>query len=315
MRLPRGLLRYAATTANIIGIDALVGRRHRGVGAIFIAHSIVRDRRDYLLDELRTSAEFLETLIDHLLATGTDIVTLDEALARLGTASPRPFACFTFDDGYKDNLTVALPLFERRGLPFTVFVTTCMIHRTIDHWWTGLAEIIKSHDTVEIEELGRRYRTSSFSEKVAAFRAVKRAFESVRLSRQGLASLFASYKVNLHELLDRDALNEHDLKTLASHPLVQIGGHTTTHPHLSTLPAEEARREMADNKRWLEGLLQRPIRHFAYPFGNRSACGRREALLACEVGFRSAVTTRMGNILTAHRDHPMALPRLRQVGS
>lgn len=311
MHLPPAIVRYAASAANLTGVDSLVGRRHRGIGAIFVAHSIVPDRRSYLLDELRTSAEFLDSVITHLLASGTEIVSLSEAISRLHMNSPRPFASFTFDDGYKDNLNVALPIFQRRGVPFTVFVTTCMIDRTINHWWSGLAEIVKSHDTVEVEETARRYRSSTFPQKVAVFRDLKHAVESATVSPAGIAALFTSYGISLTEIVDRDALSEADLRTLAASPLVEIGAHTTSHPHLSRLAACEVRREMQSNKSWLEALLERPIRHFAYPFGGSASCGWREAALARDVGFRSAVTTRMGNLLPAHRDHLTALPRLR----
>lgn len=37
-------------------------------------------------------------------------------------ASGAPAAAFTFDDGYRDTLTVAAPLLASRGIPFSVFV-------------------------------------------------------------------------------------------------------------------------------------------------------------------------------------------------
>jgi peptidoglycan/xylan/chitin deacetylase (PgdA/CDA1 family) len=186
-----------------------------------------------------------------------------------------------------------------------------MIDRSIDHWWSGLAEIIRRHDAVAVEETGVRYRTSTLGEKVAALRALKGAVQEAAISSAGLAALYTAYDINLAEILDRDALNESELRRLAAHPLVEIGAHTTTHPHLSRLTASAARRELKSNKDWLEGLLDRPVRHFAYPFGGPSSCGRREVALARELGFRSAVTTRIGNLFAAHRHHLTALPRLR----
>jgi len=95
-----------------------------------------------LFDDLRTSSAFLESLIRPFIANGIDIVTIDDVVRRLEGASARPFVCFTFDDGFKDNLTTVLPIFARHNAPFTVFVTTCFIERMIDNWWTGLAEIL-----------------------------------------------------------------------------------------------------------------------------------------------------------------------------
>ena len=75
---------------------------------------------------------------------------MDEAVRRLNGENPRPFACFTFDDGYADNLTRVLPIMERFNAPFTVFVTTGMITREIDAWWFGLAALVRSHDRIEL---------------------------------------------------------------------------------------------------------------------------------------------------------------------
>jgi peptidoglycan/xylan/chitin deacetylase (PgdA/CDA1 family) len=54
------------------------------------------------------------------------VVTLDETLR---TAANRRLAAITFDDGYRDNLTVALPLLERFQLPLTLFVAAGFVGR------------------------------------------------------------------------------------------------------------------------------------------------------------------------------------------
>jgi peptidoglycan/xylan/chitin deacetylase (PgdA/CDA1 family) len=46
------------------------------------------------------------------------------------------------------------------------------------------------------------------------------------------------------------------------------GGHTRRHTDLTAVSPEEARREVEAGKQDLENLLQRPVRSFAYPFGN-----------------------------------------------
>jgi peptidoglycan/xylan/chitin deacetylase (PgdA/CDA1 family) len=66
---------------------------------------------------------------------------LDEAVQRLRDENTRPFAAFTFDDGYADNLTRALPIMERFEAPFTIYVTTGMVTPEIDAWWFGLGRI------------------------------------------------------------------------------------------------------------------------------------------------------------------------------
>ena len=309
--LALNLFRHGATALNISGLDGLIGRNHKGIGAVFVLHSIVRDRQDYLFDSLRTSSAFLESLIRHFITNRIDIVTIGEVARRLEEESARPFVCFTFDDGFKDNLTTALPIFARHNVPFTVFVTTCFIERMMDNWWTGLAEILKKQDLVDIPELGMRYQTGTFAEKVAAYQDLSDAIRHGSLTREGLDRLLLRSGVTIAEVLDRDALDLAELRTLAAHPLAEIGGHTTNHPRLSQLSAEEVRCEMIENKHWLEVNINRDVHHFAYPFGDRSSCGPREAQIASDIGFKTALSTRIGNLFTEHRAHLRALPRLR----
>ncbi len=73
--------------------------------------------------------------------------------------------------------------------------------------------------------------------------------------------------------------------------LVRFEPHTVTHPVLTTLSREDARREIAESKAEVESELERPARLFCYPGGYYSP---REAALVRECGFRAAVTCEFG---------------------
>ena len=63
----------------------------------------------------------------------------------------------TFDDGYRDNLTVALPLLEKFGLPMTLFVTAGFVGREGYLSKEELREISK-HPLVTIGAHGLSHR-------------------------------------------------------------------------------------------------------------------------------------------------------------
>ncbi|MBF0285295.1 MAG: polysaccharide deacetylase family protein [Magnetococcales bacterium] len=69
----------------------------------------------------------------------------------------------------------------------------------------------------------------------------------------------------------------------------EIGGHTRSHPDLPRLPLAEARREVVENKAWLEEILGREITGFCYPRGRHAPAVRE---LVRQAGFRYARTTR-----------------------
>lgn len=302
---------HTASALNFVGADSFLGRRHRGVGCVFVLHSVVYDRQDYLNDPLRTSAAFLDTVIAHYLSEGVDIVSLDTAIERLKIPSPPPFVCFTFDDGYKDNKTVALPIFERYSVPFAVFVTTCLINRTVNHWWMGLMDLINRHDSIVVEALDREFIVSEFKNKVTVYQYLCAQGSSGALSQNQLKDLFGKYEISVENILDADALTEGEVQQLSKHPLVEIGAHTENHLHLKQLGDVEARREMLDNKVWLENITGREINHFAYPYGGCESCGEREFAIARDIGFQTGMTTRIGNLMPEHVLQPTALPRLR----
>ena len=112
-----------------------------GVGAIFMLHH-VRPRRDAEFQpnrHLEVTPEFLRATLAHLRASGIDIVTMDEMHRRLVERDfSRRFACFTLDDGYRDNRDFALPVMREFDAPFTVYVTSDFAEGTGRLWWIAL---------------------------------------------------------------------------------------------------------------------------------------------------------------------------------
>ncbi len=112
-----------------------------GVGAIFMLHH-VRPGRDAAFQpnsHLEVTPEFLRAMLSHLRTQGVDIVTLDEVHQRLIERNfARRFACFTLDDGYRDNRDFALPVMREFDAPFTVYVASDFAEGIGRLWWIAL---------------------------------------------------------------------------------------------------------------------------------------------------------------------------------
>jgi peptidoglycan/xylan/chitin deacetylase (PgdA/CDA1 family) len=293
--------------AHRSGISRAIGQRYRGHGVVFMLHSVVHDDAFHPEAMLRCPAGRLDWILRWLKSNGIALVSLDEAIARLAEPRSGRFAAFTFDDGYLDNLTHALPVMERHEAPFTVFVTTGMLTGEIDAWWFGLSKLIATRDSIEIA--GERFGCSSRAAKQRTFLAIESKIHGNYALLPEVKRVIASSGFDCTTLALQEGLRAENLRKLASHPLVTIGGHTATHINLAQATAVRVEQEMRDNRVFLEGIIQKPVAHFAYPFGNPDACGPREADIAKAVGFRSAVTTRRGSLFAEHLRHLHALPR------
>jgi peptidoglycan/xylan/chitin deacetylase (PgdA/CDA1 family) len=314
MAMPPLVRTAVSLGAHVTGLSRLIAARYRGRGMIFALHSVVDDETFYPDYTLRCPASRLEWALRWLRDEGVDFVSLDEAVRRLNEQNPRPFACFTLDDGYADNLTRALPVMERFGAPFTVFVTTGMITREIDGWWFGLAALVRSHDRVELPAARLSFECPDLPRKQHAFKTIESLVHKDFSLLPHLREAIANSTIDCRALVDREALSIEALCCLSSHPLVTIGGHTTTHRNLAEAPAAAAQWEIAENRRFLQEVTGQPIEHFAYPFGHERACGEREAQVCRDVGFRTAVTTRAGTLFAEHARDLHALPRLHLAG-
>jgi peptidoglycan/xylan/chitin deacetylase (PgdA/CDA1 family) len=278
-------------------------------GAILIFHDVQECPRGELMEG--TDVTFLDHALVWLKDNGWEVTSLDEGLRRLMQEDGGPrFVVLTFDDGYRDNVTRALPILELHDAPFTIFVPTGAPTRTLYSWWLGLRALFRMCDTVTIDGMDRRFECPDIASKTAALAKVTQWVHSDLRRACMLAPTFAAAGISLSALNDTYFLDENELKELARHPLASIGAHTSSHVMLSTLEPTSVLREMSDNRSYLEQLLQRPIKHFAYPYGGKGACGEREEKIAAEVGFLSAVTTRSAPLTTAHGLRPLFLPRI-----
>ena len=293
--------------AHRFGIIRAIAPRYQGRGVIFMLHSVVDDDAFFPEEMLRCPVGRLDWIVRYLRSHDVEIVSLGDAIARLNAPDSRPFAAFTFDDGYADNLTHALPVMARHNAPFTVYVTTGMVNGEIDGWWFGLSELIRTNDQITLA--GRHFACQSPAAKQRTFLALEQIIHGNYAVLPEIKALIRQHGIGNLALARREGLTIDQLRALARHPLVTIGGHTTTHINLAQASASAVEQEMADNLAFLENAIQTQVAHFAYPFGNVDACGLREAAIAKTVGFQSAVTTQRGSIFPEHLAHLYELPR------
>jgi peptidoglycan/xylan/chitin deacetylase (PgdA/CDA1 family) len=295
-------------------LPRLIRRLSSSRGVIFTLHRVLPDEPAAFSPNaiLQVKPEFLAYTIARLRELGLDIVDIDEAVRRVEAVEPqRPFAVFTFDDAYRDNLEHALPILRRLQCPFTLYVPTALVDGAGEIWWQALEDIIAAQAIVMVADMGE-IPCGSLAEKHAAYDRLYHHMRTmpehdrVRLVRD----LATRYGFDLAAHCRALIMDWPELQVFAAEPLCTLGAHTVHHYELAKLELDEARSEIKQSVRAIEARLGAAPRHLSYPIGGSASAGSREFALARDLGFRSAVTTRPGALYHHHAESLHALPRV-----
>jgi peptidoglycan/xylan/chitin deacetylase (PgdA/CDA1 family) len=223
------------------------------------------------------------------------IVPLFPALQALSEGRPLPprAVALTFDDGYRDNLTLAAPLLARLGLPATMFLVPGFLSGEVSHWCERVGWAFACARARSIEFEGQRFDLASTATRVEAMTVVEghllrqaRHLRDIMID-QLVDQLDPVGRLDSHALfLDWEGARELARTGLA------IGSHSMYHTVLSTEDAEAQRVDLAESRRQLERELAMPIEVIAYPFGKREHYNTATLAAANAAGYTFAVTTR-----------------------
>ena len=92
-------------------------------------------------------------------------------------------------------------------------------------------------------------------------------------------------------------ISDSEAHTLASEGLIEIGSHSQSHPSLPDLDPFHQRQEITNSRATLEEIIERPVRSFAYPYGDYS---RETRGLVKEAGYACACTITPGHIRSGY---------------
>ena len=161
-KVKTAMLKAAMSGLYHSGAHRLLAPYTQGTGMIFTLRHVrpePEQPRAFAPNRIHEVApEFLDDVLDQVQEAGLDVISLDQAVQRLKEGDDRRFVCFTFDNGYRDTLEYAYPLFQRRGLPLTLYVPTDYPDGTGELWWLALEEIVARADEIELCRNGALWR-------------------------------------------------------------------------------------------------------------------------------------------------------------
>lgn len=237
-------------------------------------------------------------LFDRMLGwIGAQFRVLDplEACNRLfdGTLPSRP-AVVTFDDGYRDNYTVALPILQRHGMKAAFFVATGFLEggamfndRVIEAVRRCRHGSIRMPGRDDTHGLGNdAQRRDAIDRLLGVIKHLppdERTASVLELERQ------AGVGAPIGTMMQADDV------AMLHRVGMRVGGHTRTHPILLKLDDSQAEREIAGGLQDLTSITgERPLL-FAYPNGKPGGdFDERHVAMVERAGVRYAFTTLQG---------------------
>lgn len=266
-------------------------------GVIFTLHHVRPNQPGSNAQQknLEITPDFLDLVISTLRELGYRFVRLEEVEAAAKEPSRQPFAVFTLDDGYRDNVTYALPVFAKHQVPFTVFACSGFIRRTHTTWWETAFELVQQGHSLQFDfgEGREPVNLASPAARDAAFQRLSRFImtsnEAQAIDRLNHAA--AECGIDPMKPVDETILDEAELIALSRHPLATIGAHSVSHRAMARLTDDELAEELTSSRQYLETLLSKYVYTFAFPYGHRIEAGPREFAAAGAAGFKTAVTT------------------------
>jgi peptidoglycan/xylan/chitin deacetylase (PgdA/CDA1 family) len=273
--------------------------------------------------------EHLEVLTKHWTP-----MRLSDVLEGLSSGRmPRRAVAVTFDDGYADNLYVAMPILRKFGVPATFFISTGPVCDRTEFFWDELEDLcfgpgaLRGVGSLDLPGLGPLDRFLKAINEENGFHGVSRwrfensgdptarhqLFRHLYLGMRGQGNRSRSIGIELlrrfanHTNGPRDShrpMTCDEVARVAGDELFEIGGHTRSHAMLPEIPMDEQRSEIEGGKAELELMIGKPISAFSYPYGKFNDAA---VALVRSAGYASACTTCSAPVRSG--SDPYRLPR------
>jgi peptidoglycan/xylan/chitin deacetylase (PgdA/CDA1 family) len=293
-----GVMRGAASLTAPGGANASL--------TVLLYHRVLSEPDD--LSPGETSAAQFDAQMS-ILSRVFRVLPLDDALAHLNEGTlPSRALCVTFDDGYLDNIEVALPILQRHGLSATFYIASGLIdggrmmHDTV-------IESVRRFPSqgVDLEWMGLGMRgAGDVASRLALIDEIVRKIKY--LPFEGRSETCHRLATLVEGALPNDLMMSSDQVRALDRAGMRIGAHTHEHPILSKLDSAQARAQIIKSRDVLADIVGSPPALFAYPNGKPGLDYTAEHVaMVREAGFTSAASVAFG---TASRSSdPFQIPR------
>lgn len=199
----------------------------------------------------------------------------------------------TFDDGLRETYETVAPFLEEEGIPALIFVSTSHIEQGKILWFNYLNALCFERQYRILEIDGHTYKLDNLflAQKVwQQLLTIIRRSENPEIK---FDELEAKYPLQSSITSKYEGMNGTQLQQAGMSQVIELGGHTHTHPFLDSLNRSRKIDEIFHNKNILEKVTNKSIRYFAYP---SNAYDKETIDVVKDAGYMAAFSVKSRNL-------------------
>jgi peptidoglycan/xylan/chitin deacetylase (PgdA/CDA1 family) len=202
----------------------------------------------------------------------------------------------TFDDGYKNNFEIALPVLKKYRTPATFYIITKCLDDEDFLAWPEKYELIKMGHHSNIEVNGIVFKQNTLFNEGLNLHLVNYLKTLGNKTESAVNELLEKYSIKVEFPSKYDELfkliTQKELVDFRSEPLLEFGSHTHSHYCLEYLDKTNTEFELFESKRKLEECIGKKINSLAFPDGSYNS---ETLAMAKKLGYDNLVAVEYKN--------------------
>jgi peptidoglycan/xylan/chitin deacetylase (PgdA/CDA1 family) len=205
-----------------------------------------------------------------------NILSMDDVVSikKQGAAWPERAVAVTFDDGFKNNYTVAAPVLRGFRCPATFYICAGMINTDLMFWVDIIEDCINRSLKKEIKMVLEKPTMLPMTNRNDRIEAVTRIKKFCKTSSSAIKNRVISDLINATDIKPSSNASSNykmmswqDVKELNCSTLFSFGGHTLYHDIMAARAIEDLVVDIDATLKLINFNLKQTTTHFAYPEG------------------------------------------------
>jgi peptidoglycan/xylan/chitin deacetylase (PgdA/CDA1 family) len=271
------------------GLSSLYARlQDESVATILMYHSIPSAHEAQWMDPSNCmSAKIFERQMKFL-SQRRRVISLDQLIQQLQKGEPirRGTVVITFDDGYRNNFTVAAPILAKYNLPATLYLATGYLNAQRNQWIDTLYAAFGASSRQQLNLSSQKdqrlqdWNLAESTQQKQAYSAISSyLIEAGVTARQDLLTEIDRQLAPI-AYPPRLTLNWDEVRQMQQqYPNIALGIHTSNHLDLST-HSEKAAQEMELAIEHVSAATGTRPKHLSFPYNRYNAQSQAQAVAA-----------------------------------